>query len=63
MPNIEEMFEIGDIIIKVEHFKTMSRTSSWKLYVRNGWVRENLEIVDFAMSLDQERTYFDLYMQ
>jgi hypothetical protein len=57
------MFKIGDIIIKVEHFKTMSIMSSWKLYVGNGWVRENLGIIDFAMSLDQERAYFDLYMQ
>lgn len=63
MPSIEEMFKIGDIIIKVEHFKTMSWTSSWKLYVGNGWVKENLESIDFAMSLDQEKFYFDLYMQ
>jgi len=41
----------------------MSIMSSWKLYVGNGWVRENLGIIDFAMSLDQERAYFDLYMQ
>jgi hypothetical protein len=43
MPNIEKMFKIGDMIIKVEHFKTMSKMSSWKLYVGNGWVRDNLK--------------------
>ncbi len=50
------------MIIKVKHFKTMSKTSSWKLYVGNGRVRENLENIDFAMSLDQEKASFDLYM-
>jgi hypothetical protein len=62
MPNIEEMFRIGDMIIKVEHFKTVSKTSSWKLYVGNGWVRKNLENIDFAMSSDQKRASLDLYM-
>jgi hypothetical protein len=62
MPNIEEMFRIGDMIIKVEHFKTVSKTSSWKLYVGNGWVRKNLENIDFAMSSDKKRASLDLYM-
>lgn len=63
MPNIEEMFKVRDIIIKAEHFKTISKMSSWKLFVGNGWFRENLKIIDFAMNLDQEKAYFDLYLQ
>jgi hypothetical protein len=32
------------------------------LDVQNKWVREKLEGIDFVMGVDQERTFFYLYM-
>ncbi len=57
------MFRIRDRAIKVEHSKTMSIMSSWSLNKGNKWVKENLESIDFAMSLGQEQASFDLCMQ
>ncbi len=37
--------------------------SSWSLDKGNKWVEENLESIDFAMSLDQEGASFDICMQ
>jgi hypothetical protein len=37
--------------------------SSWSLDKGNKWVKENLESIDFAMSLGQEQASFDLCMQ
>jgi hypothetical protein len=57
------MFRKRDRAIRVEHSKTMSIMSSWSLDKGNKWVKENLESIDSAMILSQERTSFDLCMQ
>jgi hypothetical protein len=37
--------------------------SSWSLDKGNKWVKENLENIDFAMSLDKEGISFDICIQ
>lgn len=61
--NMERLFRKGDRIIKVEHFGIVSRMSNYKLDLENGWIKKNLDNIDFAMSLDQEGASFNLYMQ
>jgi hypothetical protein len=57
------MFRIRDKVIRVQHSRTMFKMSSWSLDKGNKWVEENLESIDFAMSLDQEGASFDICMQ
>ncbi len=56
------MFRIGDKVVKVEHFGTISKMLNWSLNEENVWVRDNLEIIDFSLNFDQEKTISSLSM-
>lgn len=45
IPKMEEIFIIGDKIIKVEHVGTTFRLMNWKLDVENYWVLEHMDNV------------------
>jgi hypothetical protein len=59
---MESMFRIGDKVVKVEHFGTISKMLNWSLNEENVWVRDNLEIIDFSLNFDQEKTISSLSM-
>ncbi len=46
------MFKIGDKVVKVEHFKTVSRMLGLSLKEKNVWVKDYLENIDFALDFD-----------
>jgi hypothetical protein len=62
LPGIENMFRIRDKMVKVEHFKAISRMLSWSLNEGNLWVKDNLKNVDFALNFDKENTDSNLYI-
>jgi len=43
MPRMEKMFKTRDLIIKVEHFGTISKMLSWNLNDESKWIDEKLE--------------------
>jgi hypothetical protein len=45
IPRMEEIFIIGDKIMKVEHVGTTFRLMNWKLDVENYWVLEHMDNV------------------
>jgi hypothetical protein len=59
---MENMFRIRDIMVKVEHYGTISRMLSWTLNERNVWVRDNLKNIDFALDFDKENIDSNLYI-
>jgi hypothetical protein len=46
---MEEMFGIGDIFIRVKHVKATFRLMNWKFNVKNYWVLENKNNVEFVV--------------
>jgi len=62
MHGMEKLFKVGDRIVEVEHFGTMSIMSNWKLDFQSKWIGETLKTIDFVMGLNQEGTSFDLHM-
>jgi len=46
MPSMEELFRVGDRIIRVEHDTIVSRMLNWKVNLQNSWLRETLETID-----------------
>jgi hypothetical protein len=60
---MESMFTIKDKVVRVEHSRTISRMLSWSLDEKIVWVKDNLEIIDFALDFDQEGAISSLYMQ
>ncbi len=52
MPIMEELFRVGDRIIRIEHAIILSSMLNWKLNLENSWVRKMLETIDFVMGLD-----------
>jgi hypothetical protein len=46
---MEEMFGVGDIIIRVKHVRATFRLMNWKLNVENYWVLENTNNVEFVV--------------
>jgi hypothetical protein len=59
---MENMFRIRDIMVKVEHYGTISRMLTWTLNERNVWVRDNLKNIDFALDFDKENIDSNLYI-
>ncbi len=51
MFNMEELFRVGDRIIKIEHATIVSRMLNWKLNLEKNWVKETLETINFVMGL------------
>lgn len=49
IPRMEEMFGVGDIIIRVKHVRATFRLMNWKLNVKNYWVLENTNNVEFVV--------------
>jgi hypothetical protein len=60
---MEIMFRVKDKASNVDHYGTISRLLSWKLEIENCWIRQNLESIDFIMSIDEKGVSFALYMQ
>jgi hypothetical protein len=60
---MKNMFKIGDKVVKVEHFGTISRMLNWSLNKKSVWVRDNLENIDFALDSDKEKKIYGLYVQ
>lgn len=54
MPSMEELFRVGDRIIRIEHATILSIMLNWKLYLENNWVRKMLETIDFVMGLGRK---------
>jgi len=52
MPSMEELFRVGDRIIRIEHATILYIMLNWKLNLENNQVREMLETIDFVMGLD-----------
>jgi hypothetical protein len=52
------MFGVRDGTSRVEHVGTTSRLMSWKLYVEKGWVKDNMDNVEFVMFFDGTRSSF-----
>jgi hypothetical protein len=48
---MEELFRVGDRIIKIEHATIVSRMLNWKLNLEKNWVKETLETINFVMGL------------
>jgi hypothetical protein len=49
---MESMFKIWDIIVRVEHFGIVSKMLSWSLNKENVWVKNNFKNIDFALNFD-----------
>jgi hypothetical protein len=62
MLGMENMFWMRDIMVKVEHSRTISRMLSWSLNEGNVWVRDNLKNIDFALNFDEDNTNSNLYI-
>jgi hypothetical protein len=45
------MFRIGDIVLRVEHSKTISRMLNWSLNGKNIWLRDNFKNIKFCIRL------------
>lgn len=60
---MKNMFRIGDKVVKVEHFGTISRMLSWRLNKKSIWVRDNLGNIDFSLNFDKEKAISGLYME
>jgi hypothetical protein len=58
MSGMENMFRIGDKIIKEEHFGTISRMLSWNLNVKNIWIKEKFKNINFALGFEEEELMF-----
>ncbi len=43
MLGMEKMFKTKDLIIKVEHFGTISKILSWNLKDESKWIEEKLQ--------------------
>jgi hypothetical protein len=62
MHDMEILFKVGNIIVRIEHSGNVFKMSNWKLDFGSKWIRETFETIDFAMGLNQEGTSFDLHM-
>ncbi len=60
---MENIFKIKDKVVKVEHFRTVSKILSWNLNEKNVWVKDNLESIEFVLDFDQKKTISGLSIQ
>jgi hypothetical protein len=52
IPRMEEMFGVGNIIIRVKHVRATFRLMNWNLDVENYWVLKNKNNVKFVVFLN-----------
>jgi hypothetical protein len=52
MLSMEELFGVGNRIIRIEDATIVCRMLNWKLNLENSWVKKILETIDFVMGLD-----------